>query len=158
VGLAAVTFGPTLPPVFRYVVRRLGVGKRDPEIDAKLRGLTVRVVVIGWATTLASWVLYGVSLWAMLMGIGIETFTLAESIVELTATAALAVVAGFASLIPGGFGVRDAVLIEMLRPFLAAAEVGSVEAAALSTAVLLRLVWLIAELAAAAIFYAVRRR
>jgi uncharacterized membrane protein YbhN (UPF0104 family) len=158
VGLAIVTFGPTLPPIFRYVVRRLGVGKRDPEIDIKLRGLTARVVIIGWFTTLASWGLYGVSLWAVLTGIGIDTFTLAESIIALTATSALAVVAGFVSLIPGGFGVRDAVLIEMLRPFLAAADVGSVEAAALSTAVLLRLVWLVAELVAAALFYVAGRR
>lgn len=158
VALAAITFGPTLPPIFRFIVRRLGVGRRDPNIDAKLRGLNARVVIIGWIATLASWVLYGVSLWAVLKGIGIDTFTLAESIVALTATSALAVVAGFVSLIPGGFGVRDAVLIEMLRPFLAATDVGSVEAAALSTAVLLRLVWLVAEVVAAAIFYFARRR
>lgn len=158
VGLAVVTFGPTLPPVFRYIVRRLGVGRRDPDIDAKLRGLDARVVAIGWITTLGSWGLYGVSLWAVLRGIGIDMFSFGESIVALTATSALAVVAGFVSLIPGGFGVRDAVLIEMLRPFLAAADVGSVEASALSTAVLLRLVWLVAELVAAAGFYAVRRR
>ncbi len=155
-GLAAVTFGPTWPPLFRWVVRRLGVGRRDPEIDRKLRGLTARVVVFGWLSALVTWVLYGVSLWAVLMGIGIDQYSLAESIVALTATSALAVVAGFASLIPGGFGVRDVVLIKMLGPFLAAASVSNVEAAALSTAVLLRLVWLVAELAAAALLYVAR--
>jgi glycosyltransferase 2 family protein len=151
--LAAVTFCPTWPQFFRYVVRRLGVGKRDAEIDAKLKGLTARVVIVGWITTLGTWAMYGASLWAVLMAIGVDAFSFAESILALTATAALAVVAGFASLIPGGFGVRDAILIEMLRPFLAASHVTEVAAAALSTAVLLRLVWLIAELAAAAVMY-----
>ncbi|MEX2188385.1 MAG: lysylphosphatidylglycerol synthase transmembrane domain-containing protein, partial [Pirellulales bacterium] len=149
-GLAAITFGPTWPSVFRYVVRRIGVGRRDPEIDGKLRGLNARLVAAGWFSALVTWVLYGVSLWAVLMGIGIDSYSLPESIVTLTATSALAVVAGFASLIPGGFGVRDVVLIEMLGPFLEAAGVSNVEAAALSTAVLLRLVWLVAELAGAA--------
>lgn len=155
VALAAVTFGPTWPPVFRYVLRRLGVGKRDANIDAKLRGLTVGVVAIGWFATLGTWLMYGVSLWAVLMAIGVDEFSLAESILALTATSALAVVAGFASLIPGGFGVRDAILIAMLGPFLAAAHVTEVAAASLSTAVLLRLVWLVAEVVTAAVMYAV---
>lgn len=154
--LAAATFGPTWPPLFRYVVRRLGVGKRDPNIDAKLSGLTGRVVLVGWLTTSLTWVLYGISLWAVLMAVGIDSYSLSESIVSLTATSALSVVAGFASLIPGGLGVRDAVLIEMLRPFLASANVGNVEAAALSTAILLRLVWLVGEVVAAAGLYVVR--
>jgi hypothetical protein len=154
--LAAATFGPTWPPLFRFAVRKLGVGRRDPHIDEKLRGLTSRVVIAGWLSTLVTWVLYGVSLWAVLRGIGIDSYSLAESIVSLTATSALAVVAGFASLIPGGFGVRDVVLIEMLSPFLSAASVENVEAAALSTAVLLRLVWLVAELVAAATMYIVK--
>jgi uncharacterized membrane protein YbhN (UPF0104 family) len=156
VGLAAVTFGPTWPPVFRYVLRRLGVGKRDAEIDTKLRGLTVGVVAVGWLTTLITWLMYGASLWAVLMGIGVDAIPFTEAIIPLTATAALAVVAGFASLIPGGFGVRDAILIAMLGPFLAAANVPEVAAAALSTAVLLRLVWLVAELVAAGMVYVVR--
>jgi uncharacterized membrane protein YbhN (UPF0104 family) len=156
VGLAAVTFGPTWPPVFRYVLRRLGVGKRDAEIDVKLRGLTVGVVAVGWLATLVTWVMYGVSLWAVLMGIGVDAIPFSESIIPLTATAALAVVAGFASLIPGGFLVRDAILIAMLGPLLTASNVPEVAAAALSTAVLLRLVWLVAELAAAAVMYFAR--
>ena len=55
------------------------------------------------------------------------------------AAVALATVAGFISMLPGGAVVREAVLTELMIPYLGGG-------AALIAAVLLRLVWLTAEL------------
>ena len=64
----------------------------------------------------------------------------------LTATVGLAMVAGFLSLIPGGFGVRDWVLMTLLEPHYGARV-------ALVSAILLRIVWLLSELLVSAILY-----
>ena len=64
----------------------------------------------------------------------------------MTASVCLAVVAGFLSLIPGGLGVRELVLDELMaEPFG--------RTVALVSAVLLRLVWLMTELAISGILY-----
>ena len=64
-------------------------------------------------------------------------------------------VAGFLSLIPGGLGVRDWILMTLLAPQYGA------KTAVVST-VLLRVVWLLSELVVSAILYVdvlrVRRR
>jgi glycosyltransferase 2 family protein len=70
----------------------------------------------------------------------------------LTACAALAVVLGFVSFIPGGFGVRELVVTTLLAPL---AEFGT--ARALAAAVLLRVIWLLSELFASAILMTVVR-
>jgi hypothetical protein len=62
------------------------------------------------------------------------------------AAVSLAMVAGFLSLLPGGVGVREYVVLTLLAP-----AVGTV--AALVSAVLLRLCWLAAELVAAGVLY-----
>jgi uncharacterized membrane protein YbhN (UPF0104 family) len=158
VGLAAITMGPTWPKVFRFVARKLGVGKHDPQIDEKLKGLVLRVVLVGWCAALITWFLYGASLWATLMAIGHANATLADAIIPLTAATALAVVAGFASFIPGGIGVRDLVLVQLLTPLLAAGDAQHAAGPALAAAMMLRLVWLAAEVVAAGVMYPLRPR
>jgi uncharacterized membrane protein YbhN (UPF0104 family) len=64
------------------------------------------------------------------------------------ASSALALVAGFVSLVPGGAGVRELVITES---FAGDPLYGPVFG--LSVAVLLRLAWLQSELAASAILY-----
>jgi hypothetical protein len=66
------------------------------------------------------------------------------------ACVSLAVVAGFLSLIPGGAGVR-----ELILGVLIAQQFG--QAAAVLTAVMLRLVWLVSEVAISTVLYAVGR-
>jgi uncharacterized membrane protein YbhN (UPF0104 family) len=56
----------------------------------------------------------------------------------------LATVAGFVSLLPGGAGVREAVLIGLMQ------QAGFSAPSALVAAAVLRIVWLAAELAIAA--------
>ena len=145
---------PTLPPVFRRIALRLRVGRNDPEIARKLSGVTWRLMAVGWIAVAAGWVLIGLSLWATLRGMGIED---AQPIVHLQyyiAATALAVVAGFLSLLPGGAIVRELILTAILGIYFAQViHADPQQANPLVTAVILRLVWLAAELILAGILY-----
>ena len=95
------------------------------------------------------WCLNGLSLWLVLRGLpGID---IAWSDYPLTlACVSLATVAGFVSLLPGGIGVRELVMIPLLG-----ARFGSVNA--IVAAVVIRIVWLVAELATSGLIYLLRR-
>ncbi len=143
--------GPTLPPIFRRLVRLVGVKKVNPDIDSALAGLDYRLMLYGWITVALGWCLLGFSLWATLYAIPTTTMnpvTLADWPL-VTACVALAMVAGFLSLLPGGIGIREYVVMKLLvGPFGAVAAVVS--------AILLRLVWLAAELLLAGVLYAAK--
>lgn len=143
--------GPTLPPIFRRLVRLVGVKKVSPDIDSALAGLDIRLMSYGWITVALGWCLLGLSLWATLHAIPTTT-TNPVSVADwplITACVALAMVAGFLSLLPGGIGIREYVVMTLLvQPFGAAAAAVS--------AILLRLVWLLAELLFAGILYAAK--
>ena len=47
--------GPTLPPIFRRVVRWLGARKFNPEIDRALAGLDYRLMAFGWVIVALGW-------------------------------------------------------------------------------------------------------
>lgn len=150
-GLMCCSGLPTLPPVFRRLVRLVGARRFNPEIDRSLAGLDYRLMTFGWGLVGPSWFLMGLSLWMTLRAFPAMTaneVTLAAWPL-LTACVALAVVAGFASLLPGGIGVRDWVVMELLAPTFG-------PRAAVVTAVALRLLWLLAELLLAAVLYAIR--
>jgi len=139
---------PTLPPIFRRLVRMVGVSKVNPDIDAALLGLNFRLMTFGWLTVGLGWCLLGLSLWATLKAIP-STTTTPVSLHDwplLTACVALALVAGFLSLLPGGIGIRELVVMTLLQgPFG--------PNAAWISAVLLRLVWLTAELVLGGVLY-----
>lgn len=146
--IAAVT--PTLPPVFRLLVRLVGVRRVDPDIDAALEGLDYRLMSLGWITVAAGWCLLGVSLWLVLRAIGAPVTFTPGHLALVTACVALAIVAGFLSLLPGGIGIREFVVMTLLaQPFGAGV-------AAIS-AILLRLVWLLGEVLLAGVLYAWRQ-
>ncbi len=151
VGLLFVAGVPTIPPLFRRLVRMAGVRRANPEIDASIEGLNWRLLGGGWLTIVVGWFAFGASLWATLRSVPPELLTSPVTapwshLGLLTACVALAMVAGFLSLLPGGLGVRELVLIPLLAPAYGGA-------AAIVAAVLLRLVWLVAELAIAAVLY-----
>lgn len=148
VGLMLAAGVPTLPPIFRRLVRLMRVGKLNPHIDSALAGLDFRLMGFGWIIIAAGWCLLGFSLWATLRSIPQTTINVvtAADWPLITATAALAMVAGFLSLLPGGLGVREFVVMTLL------AEPYGPGAAAIA-ALLLRLVWLVAELLTAAVLY-----
>jgi uncharacterized membrane protein YbhN (UPF0104 family) len=152
-GLAVAVGLPTLPPVARRLARlgdvrlnRQANGDAHPQVAPYLRGIDWRLAATGWLAAALCWLLLAVSLWATLRSIGADDFALPADLPRLIATVALAVVAGFASMLPGGLGVRDLLLTQLLAPNCGAAN-------ALVAAVLMRLIWLVSEVAACVILY-----
>ncbi len=140
---------PAWPSVFRRVVLFLKVHRASPKIEPALQALTLRLMGTGWLVLVPSWVIMGASLWAALAALPNRPASLSDPLVSLplyTACVALALVAGFVSMIPGGVGVREFVVITLLVPTLG-------EPTAVISAVLLRFVWLIAELLVSAALY-----
>jgi len=137
---------PTLPPIFKHLVRLAGVGKADPEITEKLKGLGFGLLSAGWLLMTVAWLFLGLSLWAVLKSLGVENLELLAEIHRYVASVSLAMVAGFLSLIPGGAVVRELVLTELMAP-----QFGGV--VALVSALLLRIVWLLVELLISGILY-----
>jgi hypothetical protein len=140
---------PVLPPVFRRLVRIVGVRRANPAIDEALAGLNWRVMVAGWAATSIGWWIYGASLWATLRAMP-DVAVDAGHWPLVTACVALAVVAGFVSMLPGGVGVRELVVMTLLAPAFG-------QVAAILSAVLLRLVWLVSEALVSIILYPMGR-
>lgn len=141
---------PTYPPLFRRALRILKVDRANPKIDKAIDGLDARVMGLGWLTISIGWCFFGLSMWAVMHSLPPDLVT--PSITDLpllTAAVALAMVAGFLSLLPGGIGVRELVVIPLLSPVF-----GSV--AAILAAVLLRLAWMAGELLVSAALYLVK--
>ena len=119
IGLMLVAGLPTIPPVFRRIGqdgRRGQVGSR-PECE-KLARLGYKDLLTGWVCMTVSWVILALSLWATFRSMGIDQFGPIEHLASYTACVSLAMVAGFLSLIPGGLGVRDAILLRLIAPLL----------------------------------------
>jgi glycosyltransferase 2 family protein len=139
---------PVFPPVFRRLVRFL-IGKWSNSAEAGLARVGYRITAVGWILNACAWALLGLSFWAVLRSIGAAAGPGDNPFQQLptyTASVALATVAGFVSFVPGGAVVREAVLAELTKP-----QFGDV--VALVSAVLLRLLWLVAELMISGILY-----
>lgn len=156
-GMAVAAGGPTLPPVVRWF-GRLGARRfieddgtkaqpdESSDIQCRLRGLTFGVLATGWIAATICWLLFASSLWATFRAIGVDRVHLFADLPVLITSIAFAVVAGFLSMVPGGLGVRDFILLQLLAPVCG-------EANALVAAVLMRLVWLVSEVVACGILY-----
>ena len=94
---------------------------------------------------------------AVLNAMNVDGLDLLGHLPRYVAAVSLAMVAGFLSLIPGGLGVRDLILTQLTEPYFAGDEGVSCTlapaAAAVVSAVLLRAVWLLAELISSGILY-----
>lgn len=145
--LAVCAGVPTYPPLFRRALRILQVHRANPDIDKAIDGLNARLMGFAWLAISFGWLFFGLSMLATMKAMGTE---LANPSVNdlplLTAAVALAMVAGFLSLLPGGIGVRELVVIPLLKPHFG-------EVAAIIAAVLLRVTWMLAELLLAAFLY-----
>lgn len=151
VGLMAAAGLPILPPIFRRLAKYAGVGRRSAEIEEKLCSLGFGTFLRGVASMTISWLLLAVSLWAVLQSMGVANSGLLENFPLYLASVALSMVAGFLSLIPGGAVVRELILTELIAPHFG-------NAVALVSAIVLRLVWLGAELLISVILYPFARR
>ncbi|MCR4412371.1 MAG: flippase-like domain-containing protein [Thermoguttaceae bacterium] len=158
IGLAVGVGVPTFPPVFRWLVRVAKFEKLNPLAARQLEQLSHKTLLFGWMLSTFVWALLGVSYWAVLEGMGISGLDPLADLPRYTASVALATLAGFVVLlIPGGLGVREAALAELMAPYLE----GLVPKAALiaiASAALLRVVWLLSELAISGILYVVGPR
>ena len=142
-GLAAIVMAglPVAPPVFRFLVRLLRLDRLSPRIGQAVERLDARTSLIGWLMLPFSWLLVGLSLWATIQMIGVSAVPI-EQLPRLTACAGMAIVIGFLSMMPGGLGVREMVLVAILAPLDPAFDA----ATTLIVAVTLRMVWLVTEL------------
>jgi glycosyltransferase 2 family protein len=140
---------PTLPPVFQRLVRWIGVSRWNVASDEQLAGIGYRLTMAGWCLTAGGWLLLGFSLWAVLRALGFSQNDFLNQLPVYTASVSLATVVGFLSFVPGGAGVREAALTETLR--ITIPQLGG--AASFIVAILLRLVWLVAELLISVILY-----
>lgn len=138
---------PTVPVVFQWLIRTLGIGKLNPKAGARFSRISFRTIAFGWAIMSVGWLLQGMSLWATLRSLGAVT---SGPLVDLwlhTATVALSIVAGFISQIPGGLGMREGVSAELIEP-----QYGPTFA--IVSAIVFRLVLLVSELVISIILYA----
>ena len=128
---------PMSPPVLRYALTRIskvtGGSRKEPDI----RGLGALVIARGWLQMAVGWTLVAASMWAVLKAIPGPDANGSHFAVALECVT-LSIVLGFASLIPGGLGVRELVIVPLLSPDFGAPK-------ALACAIVVRLVWLIVE-------------
>ncbi|MEL7496804.1 MAG: lysylphosphatidylglycerol synthase transmembrane domain-containing protein [Planctomycetota bacterium] len=138
----------TWPPFFRRIAGKLsslGSGKKSAKVFS---GLTFGTMAFGWIVMTIGWCLNGLSLALVVQGIpGINGP--GAGFLLCLACVSLATVAGFVSLLPGGVGVRELVIIPLLGPVIGPAM-------AIVAAVVIRLVWLSSELSTAGIIYLYR--
>lgn len=129
-GLAVLATVPILPPVLRLGLRILqsrrlrkaaGVDSGSAEAaaaDDLTKTLTWKAVLPGWLGIFPGWVLLGLSMFATMKAMNLPE-TANMSLLELPwviAAYAISVVAGFLSMLPGGVGVREVVMKEMIEP------------------------------------------
>lgn len=152
-GLALCSGAPVIPPVLRFALRIIGKRDKDdgtPGTSGAERQLTWRVVTPGWLGIIPGWLLLGLSMWATMKALNLPTtrdLPLAH-MPWITASYAISVVAGFASLLPGGVGIREWVMKELIDP-----EYGA--AVGLLAPVLHRMVSLVSELIVSSMLYVV---
>lgn len=153
---------PVLPPIFIRIIHFLRIGKNDPTLDEHLRQITWRSIGVGFGLMTILWIMFGMGLWAAILGLGIVPGDLLEHIPRYVSVTALAIVLGFAvPLSPGGIGVREVILSLLLVPYFATIlampenntiQVG-VENLALIVSIEQRMISIVAELAIVALFF-----
>jgi len=141
---------PTLPPIFKRVIRLTRIGRANPAAAAQLQRIDYGTLLLGWLLTGIGWFIMGLSLTAVLRGMGQSSPGWIDGLPLTTLVVCAAVVAGFMSFIPGGLVVRDVVMLELLI------RAGSTSEVAVAATIVLRLVWLAAELVAAGVLYLIR--
>ena len=137
----------TWPSVFQKIATKVSsIGKA--KTNNVFTGLNLKTMSQGWLLLSIGWCFNGASLWMVIRGIpGCELQP--EHFWLTLACVSLATVAGFVSLLPGGIGVRELVLIPLLGPTIGPAN-------AIIAAIVIRLVWLASELVGAGGFWLLR--
>lgn len=135
---------PTWPPLFRRIVKRIGIKRLNPSVEQAVDQLDAKLMGFGWLTNAVGWLLLGLSLWACICALPAvlqpndNVTNPLPHLPLVTAAVAFAMVGGFLSLLPGGVGIRELVILALLTgPFG--------HAAAAVAAIFLRLIMLLSE-------------
>lgn len=149
--LFVMTGCPILPPIFKLAVKLIGMKKFSHEVN-KVDLLSWKTFLFGIPLMIGYWLLLGLSLWCVLLGVGLELpFCGVYPIALLAITASMTV--GFVIVIaPGGMGVREAIIVILMAPLLKNFT-NVPDAAALVSACVLRILWIVAELFCAGFVY-----
>jgi len=151
-GLTAI-FGLFVSPPVMSRLKKIAM-KPFPNVgqdfDFRLRWITLGFGVVMMSV---AWLLAGLSLVGLLASMGsfgqvVLQIGIAKAYALLVCVVALATVGGFVSMIPGGLGTREWILVETLGPMIGGSQ-------AIVAAILLRLVWLVAEIAASGVLWIV---
>jgi uncharacterized membrane protein YbhN (UPF0104 family) len=128
----------TVPPNFQKILGLVNRIRKRPQREPNSRPIfDWRTYFWGVVTLSVSWLFAGFSAWLTITSLPDIEFGLDRYGLVL-ATVAMATVGGFASLLPGGIGVRELVIIPMLSP-----SIGTLNA--VLAAVMIRLTWIVAE-------------
>ena len=148
-GLAFAFLIVMLPPVFGRVAGLVTLPIPGVGLEALPR-ITGRLLGQGLFWSSGGWILLGLSQLAVIRSFdpsGADSVAALGLAPVVIASVALATVAGFVvAVLPGGLGVREGVLMSALAPALGSDH-------AVVAALVLRLVWVIAEMVAAAVFF-----
>ncbi|MGQ9504403.1 MAG: lysylphosphatidylglycerol synthase transmembrane domain-containing protein [Thermogutta sp.] len=150
VGLFILVTLPTLPPIFRPILRFIARKGQRQDVLIAVERLGLSQLAQGWLAMSSLWFMYGLSLGLTLKALGVHAVMQVSMLPNMVAAVSLATVAGFLILIlPGGLGAREFVLIAVLAPALSGrisdSSHISVELIAVLAAGLLRVIWLITE-------------
>lgn len=150
-GLGLAFLVVVAPPVFRRLSRAISLP--FPSVGPEAQPTySVGLLGRGLAWTALGWSLLGASQLGAVLGMGSSIEQPVAVAVVLTASVALATVSGFVvAVLPAGLGVREGVLMYLMAPALG-------EDLAVVAALVLRLVWVVAELLAAAAIAPLRSR
>jgi uncharacterized membrane protein YbhN (UPF0104 family) len=147
---------PSLPPVFHRLVQKLALPFRQAE-TGPVPTPGFASMLEGLALTPGCWFMMGASFWAAQQAAGIGAAWDWDSWWQYTAFMALAYVSGFVIIfLPSGLGVREALLVLLLVPDLSQRLHLQTEDARFLAAlavILLRVVWMAAELVMVAALY-----
>ncbi|TWT37553.1 hypothetical protein KOR34_25060 [Posidoniimonas corsicana] len=148
-GLAAGSLLPICPPVMNRLIAFYEARRQDAPA-AEPHRLSWGLFAAGWLAAAVTWCGLGASLWLAVRSC-LPGFELSiNHWLACLLAAALPVVAGFLSLIPGGLLVRDGLMVALLTP-TAGPEV------ALAATVLVRLAWIGSEAVVCGILVAAAR-
>ena len=154
---------PTLPPVLSRITAKVCKPKGDtaaeqsigdePETAIEIPTPSWGLILAGWSLSVLTWIFFGLSFACVIQAIPspVELPEGAKLIAVSTAAISLAVVAGFASLLPGGAGVRELVLATILGVTLTSTH-------GLLAAILIRCVHIVVEAITAVMAWLLLRR
>ena len=146
-GTMVCTVLPILPPVFHFATKKL------KKFQIELKRLQFRTLAVGWTLNIPVWVMLGFSLWLTALGFGMKSESLLSELPFFTFAISGAIVFGFASMLPGGFGAREIALAFILVPFFTTHPIGDIEPSVIAIVIVAihRVVSILAELTISAL-------